>query len=124
MHLKTKLQITGHTWLAARCGGPDYVAVEHHDGWRRGIMAHTSPVYIATGGQYDAICERAAQQGVNFRLVDAERLGVSLDETVSIEDIETFQSAVCFKCRKAKPRFSSADAVLQSGMLAARWVPR
>ena len=24
----------------------------HHDGWRRGIFAHTSPIYIACGGDW------------------------------------------------------------------------
>lgn len=50
--LKTSLKIEGHTWLAARCAGPDYTSIPHYDGWRRGIMAHTSPVYIACGGEY------------------------------------------------------------------------
>ena len=46
----------GHTWLAARVGGPGYVnAVPHHDVWRRGIMAHTSPVYVAVGGRLGAV---------------------------------------------------------------------
>ena len=41
----------GGVWgLAARCGGPGYSrSVAHHDGWGRGIMAHTSPVYVAVG---------------------------------------------------------------------------
>ncbi len=53
LRLKTALRIDKHTWLAARCGGPGYAqAVPHHDGWRRGIIAHTSPVYIAVGGEW------------------------------------------------------------------------
>jgi hypothetical protein len=58
LHLRARLPITSHTWLAARVGGPGYSnAVPHFDGWRRGIMAHTSPIYIAVGGEwwlYDA----------------------------------------------------------------------
>ncbi|MBM3262378.1 MAG: CehA/McbA family metallohydrolase [candidate division Zixibacteria bacterium] len=50
--LKTSLRIDGDTWLAARCAGPNYAAIPHHDGWRRGIMAHTSPIYIACGKDY------------------------------------------------------------------------
>ncbi len=49
LRLRTTLKIDGHSWLAARCGGPGYSAVRHHDEWRRGIFAHTSPIYIATG---------------------------------------------------------------------------
>jgi hypothetical protein len=43
-----------HTWLAARVGGPDYDrVVPHYDGFfRRGIMAHTSPIYVAVGGDW------------------------------------------------------------------------
>ena len=52
LSLKTSLKIEGHTWLAARCAGPNYTSIPHHDGWRRGIMAHTSPVYVACGGPY------------------------------------------------------------------------
>lgn len=50
--LKTALKMEGHGWLAARCAGPSYTAIPHHDGWRRGIMAHTSPVYVSVGAPY------------------------------------------------------------------------
>jgi hypothetical protein len=49
LSLKTRLRIDKHSWIAARCAGPNYTPVSHHDSWRRGIMAHTSPVYIAVG---------------------------------------------------------------------------
>jgi len=52
LSLKTSIKIDGHSWLAARCAGPNYTSISHHDGWRRGIMAHTSPIYIACGGPY------------------------------------------------------------------------
>jgi hypothetical protein len=53
LHLRATVHVTGHTWLAARAGGPGYEnAVAHHDVWRRGIMAHTSPVYLAVGGDW------------------------------------------------------------------------
>lgn len=53
LSLKTKLKIDRHTWLAARAGGPGYAAaVPHYDVWHRGIMAHTSPVYVAVGGDW------------------------------------------------------------------------
>src|SRR6185312_10465832 len=48
--LRTTLRLDGPTWLAARCGGPGYTqAVPHFDVWERGVMAHTSPVYVAVG---------------------------------------------------------------------------
>lgn len=52
MRLSTRLKVDRSTWLCARCGGPGYTSVKHHDSWQRGIMAHTSPVYIACG-EYD-----------------------------------------------------------------------
>ena len=61
LRLKTSVRIDGHTWLAARCGGPDYSAVSHHDGWSRGIFAHTSPIYVAVGGDWWLFDRDAAQ---------------------------------------------------------------
>ena len=53
LRLKAEIKVGAHSWLAARCGGPDYTrAVPHLDGWGRGMMAHTSPVYIACGGEW------------------------------------------------------------------------
>lgn len=52
LSLKTSLKINGNSWLAARCGGPNYTSIPHYDGWRRGIMAHTSPIYVACGSDY------------------------------------------------------------------------
>ena len=53
LSLKANLKVDKHSWLAARCGGPNYAqAIPHHDGWRRGIIAHTSPIYIAVGSEW------------------------------------------------------------------------
>jgi hypothetical protein len=53
LSLKTHLSLNHHTWLSARVGGPGYdQAVPHFDGFRRGIMAHTSPIYVAVGGAW------------------------------------------------------------------------
>jgi hypothetical protein len=48
LHLKTKIPIGRNTWFAARVGGPEYAQpILHHDVWSRGVMAHTSPIYVA-----------------------------------------------------------------------------
>jgi hypothetical protein len=52
LRLRATLKLEKSGWLCARCAGPGYTAVPHHDSWRRGIMAHTSPVYVACG-DYD-----------------------------------------------------------------------
>ena len=62
LSLKTKLKVDGHTWLAARCGGPNYYNyIPHHDIWSRGIFAHTSPIYVACGGEWSMFDEGAAK---------------------------------------------------------------
>ena len=46
--LREKVKVEGHTWLAARCGGPSYYdGIPHYDIWSRGVIAHTSPIYVA-----------------------------------------------------------------------------
>ena len=52
LELTERVAIDAHGWLAARCGGPGYTPRVHHDGWGRGIFAHTSPVYVAVGGDW------------------------------------------------------------------------
>lgn len=60
LRLRATLKIDGTTWLCARCAGPDYTSIRHFDSWRRGIMAHTSPVYLACGDAYDLFDPRTA----------------------------------------------------------------
>jgi hypothetical protein len=60
LELKAKIKVEGHSWLAARCSGPDYASVAHHDGWQRGIFAHTSPIYVACGGPWHLFDEATA----------------------------------------------------------------
>ena len=60
--LKAEVKVEGHSWLAARCSGPNYFeGVPHYDGWGRGIMAHTSPVYLACGGEWWMFDPQTAQ---------------------------------------------------------------
>jgi hypothetical protein len=62
LSLKAKVKVQGHTWLAARCGGPGYYnSVPHHDVWNRGIFAHTSPIYVACGGEWQMFNVETAQ---------------------------------------------------------------
>jgi len=61
LRLHTHLKIERDTWLAARCAGPDYTARPHYDHRSRGIMAHTSPIYVTCQDQY-AVFENASAQ--------------------------------------------------------------
>jgi hypothetical protein len=52
LELRTDVEVTSDSWLAARCGGPSYWDGPSFPGqWERRIFAHTSPVYIACGGE-------------------------------------------------------------------------
>jgi hypothetical protein len=48
--LSSRVRVDGDSWIAARCGGPNYFDGPSHRGpWERRIFAHTSPVYVACG---------------------------------------------------------------------------
>ncbi|MCA1595427.1 MAG: CehA/McbA family metallohydrolase, partial [Chloroflexi bacterium] len=61
LELRTTLSVDRATWLCARCAGPAYTAIQHHDSWGRGIMAHSSPVYLDCEGEYD-VCSPETMQ--------------------------------------------------------------
>jgi hypothetical protein len=61
LHLKTTVTIDHHSWLAARCGGPNYTVLPHHDTWQRGVFAHTSPIYVAVGDDWALFDTSTAQ---------------------------------------------------------------
>lgn len=52
LRLTVRVPVVGHTWLAARARGPEVAQIHHHDGWQRGVFAHTSPIYVACGGDW------------------------------------------------------------------------
>jgi hypothetical protein len=62
LELKARVKVAGHTWLAARVSGTDYTKpILHHDVWRRGVVAHTSPIYVACGGDWSLFDQDTAQ---------------------------------------------------------------
>jgi hypothetical protein len=61
LSLRTSLDIHANSWLCARVGGPDYVPRAHHDTWSRGVFAHTSPIYVACGGEWNQADEASLQ---------------------------------------------------------------
>jgi hypothetical protein len=46
--ISEELRVDGNSWVACRAFGTDY----HLDEWGRRVFAHTSPVYIACGGEW------------------------------------------------------------------------
>jgi hypothetical protein len=61
LQLRERVRVDGDTWLAARVAATGYTAVPHRDGWGRGIMAHTSPIYAACGQDW-ALADPATAQ--------------------------------------------------------------
>ncbi len=53
LRLRTTVRVDGPTLAGAAQWRPGVSAVRHFDERRRGIMAHTGPVYVAPGGRYD-----------------------------------------------------------------------
>ncbi|HYT96900.1 MAG TPA: aminomethyl-transferring glycine dehydrogenase, partial [Casimicrobiaceae bacterium] len=68
-----------------------YTAILRAGLQRLGIEIATSAFFdtltLATKGRTSSIADRAEAAGVNFRLVNAEALGISLDETTTRDDI-------------------------------------
>jgi hypothetical protein len=59
--LHARLDIQRDSWLCARVSGPEYVPLAHHDTWSRGVFAHTSPIYVACGGEWRQADEASLQ---------------------------------------------------------------
>jgi len=52
LSIAERLAVDGPGWLCARVGGAGPTSVTHHrDGWKRAIVAHSSPIYVACGEQ-------------------------------------------------------------------------
>ena len=82
LELKGKIKVDGHTWLAARCAGPDYYddSLSHHDVWNRGVFAHTSPIYVACGEDWWMFDEGVAK----YMLTLIEGGLTYIEETVAV----------------------------------------
>ena len=61
LRIDEAIRIDGNSWLAARAGGPGYYGYTHYDVWRRGIFAHTSPIYVSVGGPWRMFDAETAQ---------------------------------------------------------------
>ena len=52
LDLKLDVDIDAHSWLAVRSGSPTYYGDPDYDDLPRGIYSHTSPIYVACGGDW------------------------------------------------------------------------
>ncbi len=64
--INEKIKIDSNSWIAARSGGPNYFdSKNHHDIWKRGVFAHTSPIYIACNGKWSMFDKSTANYMLN-----------------------------------------------------------
>lgn len=61
LELSENIRVDGHTWLAARAGGRGYYdnRIDYGTGAHE-IFAHTSPIYVACGGDWRMFDQRVA----------------------------------------------------------------
>jgi len=72
--LELDLPLGEDTWVVARCYGPGAEVARHHDVWRRPVMAHSSPIYLAQGERYQRFDPGVAQY--MLALIEGSRLYV------------------------------------------------
>ncbi len=72
---------------------------------------------LATGAHTAALHDKAYAQQINLRVIDAERLGLSVDETTTQADIETLWGL--FAAGKTLPDFAALAASVHSTIPAA-----
>ncbi|AIR89651.1 aminomethyl-transferring glycine dehydrogenase [Pseudomonas cremoricolorata] len=72
---------------------------------------------LHAGGDTAALHQRAWEQRINLRQIDAEQLGVSLDETTSQADVEALLAL--FAGQRAAPDFNALAASAESRLPAA-----
>ena len=77
-----------------------YLTVMLSDGLGRAGFRADNGQYFDTltctvGNRQQAIVQRALARGLNLRVIGDDRLGVSLDETTSAEDVQTLLSVFC-----------------------------
>ena len=62
LQLRENVKVEEDSWLAARAGSLNYFDItEHHDLWKRGIFAHTSPIYISCNGRWEMYDSETAE---------------------------------------------------------------
>ena len=59
LEIREKIRVDGHTWLAARTGGGGLLR-PHKQMDLRGVFGHTSPIYVACGGDWSMFDESTA----------------------------------------------------------------
>ena len=65
LELRERIRVDGHTWLAARAGGGGLLR-PHQQMDLRGVFGHTSPVYVACGGDWWMFDKATAQYMVTM----------------------------------------------------------
>ncbi len=74
---------------------------------------HFDTLTLATGANTAALHAQAVAAGMNLRHIDAERLGITLDETTTREDVEALWAV--FAGDRALPSFAAIEAQVDWG---------
>ncbi len=99
-------------------------ALESLDATVLNAMFFDTLTVTPSGGELSDLHEQARQRGMNFRAIDASALGLSLDETTTVEDLENIIATFCYalsdeKQQAAKKALHDALAKPPSGIPAA-----
>jgi hypothetical protein len=61
LSLRESVAVSENSWIALRCGGDPYFdGLSHYDFYERGVIAHTSPFYVAVAGPWRMFDPEAA----------------------------------------------------------------
>ena len=76
---------------------------------------------LKVGDQQQAIAERGYQAGVNLRLIDSDKLGISLDETTTLADVEQLWDVLLgsYHGLESAALLAAIDAEAKSGIVPA-----
>ena len=111
LEINTNIKVDGHSWIAARCGGPGYYDMtEHYDAWTRGSFAHTSPVYVAVAGDWSMFDESVARDMLT--LIDGSLTYITESAPLDVRGTATHHHGEADHLQYLqRPFFQARDAV-------------
>jgi hypothetical protein len=118
LRLRERIRVERSSWIAARAGAADYMQPRRHvDVFTRGILAHTSPIYIDVAGQ-----SRYDPRSVEYmlRLVEGARHYVQKVATQDEPGMVTHHHGEADHLAFLDRPFAEADAALRERLRSGR----
>ena len=78
---------------------------------------HFDTLTVVSGAHTDALHTASVDAGINLRRVDAARVGVSLDETVTVADLDALLAVFATVAEQPVPAVAALDATLGDGLV-------